>query len=135
MPERTFPRSQTGFPALRKSLFRTPGKSLRNHHKRITLIFNTLRQCLKNSLYADGEQPVRLYAILSDLTLHATSSPLHHFARTLHSRHTVSTRTCHLQSDALFGDEAATSGMMKKMDNHSYLPTLGWWKNENVSTI
>ena len=25
--------------------------------------------------------------------------------------------------------------MMKKKDNHSYLPTLGWWKDGGSSTI
>lgn len=86
MPEHTFPRSHTGFPAPWKSLFHTPEKAHREYNKRITLILNTLLECPKIRPYGDGGPPVRMYAILSELTLYASSPPLHHMARSIRSR-------------------------------------------------
>ena len=86
MPEHTFPRSHTGFPAPWKSLFHTPEKCLPDRHRRIALISNPLRQRSENRPYVDGGPPVRLYAILSELTLYASSPPLHHMARSIRSR-------------------------------------------------
>ena len=86
MPERTFPHSHTGFPAPWKSLFRTPEKAHRDRHKRITLILNTLRKRPKIRPYGGGGSSVRLEAILSELKLYASSSPLHHMARSNNRR-------------------------------------------------
>lgn len=78
-PKQPFPHAHMGFPACRKSLFRTSEKAFRPHIYYNILIFTALQNRPKTRKFRDKTYVVTIHAILSDFTFHSHSPFLHTF--------------------------------------------------------